>query len=267
MRWTGLFVFPLLWLLVAGCSDDLGYMEPTPTPTRIAEKPQVISASPDIVVESWEYLSPQSERAPDAFPANDPDALEFAPGNRQAYIVWREGGFDLVWGGFFCSIQPILTIGKGKIELWENNAIWLDCEAVETIHAFKVELETDIPLEAWSYAIHEGAPTDTTSEQGRTVTGQIVVAYGDHRPVARAPAAIRTWRRVRGRNGCQRPVHADQHSLCRDDRSCQPTAICDPRRRGSASRPGYPRIPARPPAGAAPERVPSRRHALLRRRL
>jgi|GEM_PF-3608141 len=186
MRWTGLFVFPLLWLLVAGCSDDLGYMEPTPTPTRIAEKPQVISASPDIVVESWEYLSPQSKKAPDSFPTNDPDAIEFAPGNRQAYIVWREGGFDLVWGGFFCSIQPILTIGKGKIELWENNAIWLDCEAVETIHAFKVELETDIPLEAWSYAIHEGAPTDTTSEQGRTVTGQIVVAYGDHRPVARA---------------------------------------------------------------------------------
>ena len=186
MRWTGLFVFPLLWLLMSGCRDDLGHMEPTPTPTRIAEKPQVISASPDIVVESWEYLSPQSERAPDSFPANDPDAIEFAPGNRQAYIVWREGGFDLVWGGFFCSIQPILTIGKGKIELWENNAIWLDCEAVETIHAFKVELETDIPLEAWSYAIHEGAPTDTTSEQGRTVTGQIVVAYGDHRPVARA---------------------------------------------------------------------------------
>ena len=79
MRWTGLFVFPLLWLLVAGCSDDLGYMEPTPTPTRIAEKPQVISASPDIVVESWEYLSPQSKKAPDSFPTNDPDAIEFAP--------------------------------------------------------------------------------------------------------------------------------------------------------------------------------------------
>src|SRR5690606_35758143 len=74
MRWTGLFVFPLLWLLMSGCRDDLGHMEPTPTPTRIAEKPQVISASPDVVVESWEYLSPQSGKAPDSFPANDPDA-------------------------------------------------------------------------------------------------------------------------------------------------------------------------------------------------
>ena len=186
MRWTGLFVFPLLWLLMSGCRDDLGHMEPTPTPTRIAEKPQVISASPDIVVESWEYLSPQSERAPDSFPANDPDALEFAPGNRQAYIVWREGGFDLVWGGFFCSIQPILTIGNGMIDLWENNAIWDDCDAMGTVHAFMVELETEIPPEAWRYAIHEGAPTDSASVEGRTVTGQIVLGYGDHSPVSRA---------------------------------------------------------------------------------
>lgn len=183
MRWTGLFVFTFIWLLVAGCRDDLGYMEPTPTPTRVVEKPQVISTSPDAVVESWEYLSPRSEKVLESFPAGDPEAIEFAPGNRQAYIIWREGGFDLVWGGYFCSIQPILTIGQGMIELWENIAIWDDCDAMETIHAFKVELEADLPPEAWRYAIHEGAPTNgTTEERGRTVTGTTLLAVDDYPP-------------------------------------------------------------------------------------
>ncbi|MDT8307839.1 MAG: hypothetical protein RRC07_18035 [Anaerolineae bacterium] len=186
MRWIGLIVFPFIWLLLARCSNDLGPMAPTPTPTRIVEKPQVISTSPDVIISAWEYLSPQSEEALASFPAHDPDAIEFAPGNRQATIIWREGGFDLVWGGYFCSIQPILTIGDGTIELWENSAIWDDCEAMETIHAFKVEMETDIPATVWRYAIHEGAPADTSHGSGRTVTGQIVQGYGDHSPVARA---------------------------------------------------------------------------------
>jgi hypothetical protein len=186
MRWIGLTVFIFIWLLVAGCSNDLGLIAPTPLPTRIVEKPQVISTSPDVVVTSWDYINSQSEKALASFPSGYPEAIEFAPGNRQAHLIWREGGFDLVWGGWFCSIQPILTIGEGTIELWENNAIWDDCEAMETIHAFKVEMETDIPAAAWRYAIHEGAPADTSDGSGRTVTGQIVQGYGDHSPVARA---------------------------------------------------------------------------------
>lgn len=182
MRWIRVYLLPFIWLLLAACSNDLGYMAPTPTPTRIVEKPQVISTSPDVAVTSWDYLSPQSDKALASFPARDPDAIEFAPGNRQATIIWREGGFDLLWGGWFCSIQPILTIGERRIELWENNAIWDDCEAMETIHAFKVEMETDMPPAAWRYAIHEGAPADTSDDSGRTVTAQMLLALVDYPP-------------------------------------------------------------------------------------
>lgn len=150
------YLVVFICLLSVGCHSETSSVEPKPTPTP--QGPSVISNNPNAVVESWEYLSPRSEEALTSFPSRDPEAVEFGPDNSEAYIVWRKGGFDLIWGNVICSTQPILTIDNVTIELWLNDAIWDDCEAAETRHAFKVELKTDIPPEEWTYILHPDAP-------------------------------------------------------------------------------------------------------------
>lgn len=73
-------------------------------------------------------------------------------------MVWREGGFDLIWGNYFCSTEPVLIIKETTISLWLNDGIWDDCESSQEMHTFKVELETNIPREEWTYILHEDAP-------------------------------------------------------------------------------------------------------------
>jgi hypothetical protein len=157
MRWLR-FLVVFICLLLVGCRSESSAVEAEPTPTP--QGPSVISKNPNAIIESWEYISPRSEKALTSFPSSDPAAIKFGPELDEAYIVWREGGFDLVWGGYFCSTEPILTINDAPatIELWLNDAIWDDCVAMETIHAFKVELETNVPPEEWTYIIHPDAP-------------------------------------------------------------------------------------------------------------
>lgn len=143
-------------LLFISCRSETNSVELEPTPTP--QGPSVISNNPDAIVESWEYISPRAEDALISFPSGNPEAIEFGPEHYEAYIVWREGGFDLVWGNFFCSTQPILTIDHVIIELWLNDGIWDDCISEQAIHAFKVEVKTNIPPEEWTYILHPDAP-------------------------------------------------------------------------------------------------------------
>ena len=143
-------------LLLIGCRSEISSIESEPTTTP--QGPAVISNNPDVIVESWEYISPRSEEALTSFLSRDPEAIEFGPEHYEAHIVWREDGFIIVWGNFFCSTQPILTIDHVKIELWLNDGIWEDCISEQAIHAFRVELETNIPPEEWTYVIHQDAP-------------------------------------------------------------------------------------------------------------
>jgi hypothetical protein len=148
------FLVVLTCLFFVSCRSEPDSVESPPT----SQGPSVISNNPDAVVESWEYISPRSEEAFTSFPSSDPEAVKFGSELDETYIVWRKGGFDLIWGNVICSTQPILTIEDTTIELWLNDGIWEDCEAAETIHAFKVELETDIPTEGWTYVVHQDAP-------------------------------------------------------------------------------------------------------------
>lgn len=120
--------------------------------------PAVISNNPNAIVKSWEYISPRSEEALTSFPSSDPEAIEFGPEHYEAYIIWRKSGFDIIWGNFVCSTKPVLMIEETTFVLWLNDAIWDDCNAAEVIHAFRVELETDIPAEEWTYVVHQDAP-------------------------------------------------------------------------------------------------------------
>lgn len=119
---------------------------------------QVINNTSNIVIENWEYLSPRSDEALQSFPSQDSEAIAFGSDKHEAYIVWHEDGFDVIWGNVICSTEPILTIGEATIALWLNDGIWDDCEDAQVTHAFRVELVTDIPLEAWTYSVHTNAP-------------------------------------------------------------------------------------------------------------
>ncbi|MEI2610454.1 MAG: hypothetical protein V9G20_17645 [Candidatus Promineifilaceae bacterium] len=143
-------------LLFVGCRSETNAVESEPT--RTPQGPTVISNNPNAIIKSWEYLNPRSEEALTSFLSRDPKSIGFGPERYEAYIIWRKGGFDLVWGNFICSTQPILTINNTIIDLWLNDAIWDDCDAAQVIHAFKVELETDIPTGEWTYVIHSDAP-------------------------------------------------------------------------------------------------------------
>jgi hypothetical protein len=158
MRW--ICCFSILAWLVVGCSAEQSSVEPEPTPQPTPVGPLVISNTPNATVESWEYINPRSENAVQSFPSRESAAIEFAPGNREAYILWREGGFDLIWGDFICSTQPVVIIEEATIGLWPNDDIAGNCDAMGAIHVFKVELETDIPPEEWTYRLHLDAPPE-----------------------------------------------------------------------------------------------------------
>ena len=123
--------------------------------------PNVVSFNPDVTVTSWEYSNPADEERTN-FPKvmGEPDAITFGQELHSAEILWREGGFDVVWSGFICSTHPILTISDRTIELWANDEIWNDCIAVGAQHAFLVELETDVAPSAWAYEFPTDAPQD-----------------------------------------------------------------------------------------------------------
>lgn len=150
-----LFFFWLCFLSVA-CSNQTNSATAEPTPTPLPRGPAAISHNANVVVKKWVYLNP--DQALQAFPSRPKEAIAFDPDRHEAYIIWREGGFDIVWSNFICSNQPALRIKEVTIELWLNDGIWDDCESAGAVHAFKVELETNVPREEWTYILHKDAP-------------------------------------------------------------------------------------------------------------
>lgn len=156
MRLLKCFIL-LVCLLFVSCGSKIDSLEENTT--AISEVPVVVSSNnPNAIIESWEYLNPRSEETLASFLSRDPKSIGFGPSQYEAYIIWREGGFDLVWGNFICSTQPSLIIDNITIELWLNDGIWDDCDAAQVTHAFKVELATDIPIEEWAYTLYTDAP-------------------------------------------------------------------------------------------------------------
>jgi len=112
------FLIPLIGLLLFGCNGEAAPITPEPTP--VYQGPLVMSNNLDVIVEAWEYISPDDEEALTSFLSQDPDALSFGESYHEAHIKWYEGGFDLVWGNFPCSTEPILIIDKQVMTLWEE---------------------------------------------------------------------------------------------------------------------------------------------------
>lgn len=152
------YLIVLICLLLISCRSEASSTESELMLASQDRGPAVISNNPNAAVKSWEYISPHLDEALTSFPSSNPETIKFGPDHYEAYIMWREGGFDIIWGNFVCSTQPVLMIEETTIALWLNDAIWDDCDAAEVIHAFKVELETDIPAEEWTYVVHQKAP-------------------------------------------------------------------------------------------------------------
>jgi hypothetical protein len=92
VRWIiGMVV--LMWL-ATGCSDHTQTIEIDPTPQSTAQGPLVVSLNPQAIVHEWEYISPLSENRVQSLPRGE--AISFGPATREAYMRWREGGFDLI---------------------------------------------------------------------------------------------------------------------------------------------------------------------------
>ena len=156
--WSIRLLFICMCLLSAGCGNPENSPDFSATASPTPRGPAVMNDNPDVILQSWEYIHPHSDKALVSFPSDDPEAIEFGPEHYEAYMVWRESGFDLIWGNVFCSTEPILVIKEEKISLWLNDSIWNYCESSQEMHTFKVNLETNIPPEEWTYILHKDAP-------------------------------------------------------------------------------------------------------------
>ena len=150
-------------LFTLSCSGESP--TPTPAPTRIPTNPMVISNSPDVVVNTWEYFDPRDENKRVPFHIRGPNTYSFGPSYHDASIAWYGNRFGLLWISYMCSVQPILVIDEGTINVWINEGIFENCDSMAVPHAFEVVLETNIPPENWTYAIHRYAPQPSSLER------------------------------------------------------------------------------------------------------
>jgi hypothetical protein len=126
--------------------------------------PVVLSLDPNISVEKWEYLSPEQLPQTDPLFLYGNDGIVFGEEPHEAVIVWTEQGFDLHWGEFPCATKPIVLIKEDNvIELFggKQPPPPLECNAMESFHAFTVTLSSNTPLppaSQWTYSFRPSEP-------------------------------------------------------------------------------------------------------------
>ncbi len=156
-----------LSFFLAGCGDSdfstssisaTATFEPPKPGYETAQNPNptLINNSDKIEIVAWSYTSPNDDSAKNQSLDRAGFLIEDGVSRRQATIRWDENQFDLRFGGFPCSTAPTLVIADGSIELFPNDWIWDDCDAMEVFHRFEVELQTDIPPDQWTYQYRFG---------------------------------------------------------------------------------------------------------------
>ena len=129
------------------------------------EGPMVLSLDPDIIVEKWDYLSPeQLSQSDNPLVLPDSDGITLGDEQYRALIIGTEQGFDLYWGELPCATQPVLLIKENAVlELFggKHPPSPLVCHAVERSHAFIVTLSSATPLppaSQWTYSFRHSEP-------------------------------------------------------------------------------------------------------------
>jgi hypothetical protein len=129
-------ILVLLVVAVSTCTKD------TPLPPPV-QGPAVL-ADAHLEIFDWEYLGPD---AVDSLPSLSAKVREVGDDVHQARLVWKDDGFELVWGGFVCATQPVVVVHNDlSIEFWPGEILGDDCIAREAFHKLTVELHTSIPL-------------------------------------------------------------------------------------------------------------------------
>lgn len=144
-------------LIAEGCMTDFEkvyllqdlYPQSAESPVQ---GPAVLSHDPDLLVTNWEYLGP--EAAAEFPPASEGvrvlDEMHYEIRLRETAV-----GFDLIWGNFPCSTQPVLFIQPGnQLEFWPGNRVGDVCEAMERGHVISVSLNQNVPLADWQFIFH-----------------------------------------------------------------------------------------------------------------
>lgn len=114
--------------------------------------PAVVSYDPNVPVTHWEYLGPE---AADEFPPQSENVRVLNELHYEIRLVETAVGFDLIWGDFLCSTQPVLFIQPGnRLEFWPGSIVGDYCEAMETVHVISVSLDQPVPLAEWQFIFH-----------------------------------------------------------------------------------------------------------------
>ena len=114
--------------------------------------PAVISHDPDLPVTGWEYLGLDSVTE---FPLASESVRVLDELHYEIRLRETAVGFDLIWGNFLCSTQPVLYIQPGdRLEFWPGNIVGDDCEAMEVGHMISVSLDKNVPLADWQFVFH-----------------------------------------------------------------------------------------------------------------
>ncbi len=110
--------------------------------------PAVVSHDPDLQVTEWEYSIPE-------FPPTFENARELDELHYEIRLAETAVGFDLIWGNFPCSTEPVLFLQPGnRLEFWPGNIVGEDCDAMEAIHVISVSLNQNVPLDDWQFIFH-----------------------------------------------------------------------------------------------------------------
>ena len=144
----------IVGLSLAGCN--------TVTPSPAAQSPTVVSPSPPVqgpavlgdgvVIEDWQYFGPESVQS---FPPPSTNVRDVGTDVYEAWLIWTDDGFDLVWGQVVCATQPVVVVhADAAIEFWPGESVPPDCPAMGVGHKLSVKLDTSIPLEQWRFTLH-----------------------------------------------------------------------------------------------------------------
>jgi hypothetical protein len=143
-------ILVLLVVAVSTCTKD------APLPPPVQGSAVLADASVEIV--DREYLGPDEV---DSLPSLSAKVREVGDDVHQARLVWKDDGFELVWGGFVCATRPVVIVHSDlSIEFWPGEIIDEDCVAWAALHKLTVELYTSIPFEQWKFTLHPPPDVD-----------------------------------------------------------------------------------------------------------
>ena len=137
---------------VAACAEQ---SPPTPAPDPQAFRtPQpTVEADAGVTLTDWQYLPPWELE--DGIWVSPNEAAVFTAAHYEGRVQWRDDGFELSWGNFYCSTAPTLHIhADATVDFWPGELIGEDCQASSELHKFVIQLQTDVPPEAWQFTLH-----------------------------------------------------------------------------------------------------------------